>query len=126
MIFFILSNIYKVLVTHGDIIGISMITIYESEKGSEEDNVEKVVDAPPKVKAKSIKNSKLNYFTNDFIEEYEQVLVSEKEHIDGNIKVSEVFGGIARLYERLRTTVEYKGEHLLRRNAIERIIRRLA
>lgn len=40
------------------------------------------------------------------------------------IKVSEVLGSVAFLYERFRNAIDYKGEHLLRRNAIERILRR--
>jgi len=102
-----------------------MITIYESKK-NEEVPVEKPAEPIRKAKRKVLTSKKLNYFTNEFLEEYEHALTSESDHLDGNIKVSEVFGGVARLYERLRTTVEYKGEHLLRRNAIERIIRRLA
>ncbi len=40
------------------------------------------------------------------------------------IRVSEVLGSIAFIYERIRNVIDYKGEHLLRRNAIERIIKR--
>lgn len=40
------------------------------------------------------------------------------------IKVGEVLGTLAFAYERARNAIDYKGEHLLRRNAIERIIRR--
>jgi hypothetical protein len=41
------------------------------------------------------------------------------------IRVSEVLGSIAHLYEKIRNIIEYKGEFVLRRNAIERIQRRL-
>ena len=105
-----------------------MITIYESKKEEEEVIIEKTdkefVNEYSGKKRKS--DSKLNYFTNEFLEQYEDVLSVGTDRVEGKIKVSEVFSGVARLYERLRTTVEYKGEHLLRRNAIERIIKRLA
>lgn len=40
------------------------------------------------------------------------------------IRVSEVLGSVAFIYERIRNVIDYKGEHLLRRNAIERVIKR--
>ncbi|MCX6725836.1 MAG: hypothetical protein NT052_00765 [Candidatus Shapirobacteria bacterium] len=52
----------------------------------------------------------------------------EKEFLSANeprVKVGETLGSIAWVYEKIRSTVDYKGEHLLRRNAIERIIKRL-
>src|SRR3990167_3158250 len=65
-------------------------------------------------------------YLGEFIDEFEKRLAKKGySNGDGNIKVSEVLGSIARLYERIRTTVEYKGEHVLRRNAIERILKRL-
>jgi len=42
------------------------------------------------------------------------------------LKVNEVLGSLAFIYERVRNAIDYKGEHLLRRNAIERIIKRQA
>ena len=39
-------------------------------------------------------------------------------------KVSEALSSVASFYERLRYTIDYKKEHLLRRNAIERILKR--
>jgi len=41
------------------------------------------------------------------------------------VKVGETLGSIAWIYEKIRYSIDYKGEHLLRRNAIERILRRL-
>src|SRR3989338_10068372 len=40
------------------------------------------------------------------------------------IHVSSVISGAAMLYEKLRYSLDYREEHLLRRHAIERIIRR--
>ncbi len=44
---------------------------------------------------------------------------------EGTIKVSEVFGVIALIYEKIRGAIEYKREHLVRRNALERMLKRL-
>ena len=40
------------------------------------------------------------------------------------VKVSEVLSTLAFTYEKIRNAVDYKGEHLLRRSAIERILKR--
>jgi len=56
---------------------------------------------------------------------YESVdKLKRKELIESNFKVSQILGSIAFLYERIRNTLDYKGDHLLRRNAIERILKR--
>lgn len=56
---------------------------------------------------------------------YEDVnRLNSKELIESNYKVSQVLGSLAFLYERVRNTLDYKGDHLLRRNAIERILKR--
>ncbi|KKP57946.1 MAG: hypothetical protein UR52_C0023G0005 [Candidatus Gottesmanbacteria bacterium GW2011_GWA1_34_13] len=68
--------------------------------------------------------SKFSPFINKFLEEREKVLKIFHQGGD-TIRVSEILGSIAHLYERIRNVVEYKGEHVLRRNAIERILRRL-
>src|SRR3989339_1310893 len=51
-----------------------------------------------------------------------------KEEKDDNdapkIKVSDLVSKMAFYYEKIRNTVDYKEEHLLRKNAIERILRR--
>lgn len=46
------------------------------------------------------------------------------EYEGPRIKVGEVLSPVALAYERLRYAVDYKKEHLVRRNAIERILRR--
>ncbi len=50
--------------------------------------------------------------------------IKNRELVESNYKVSQVLGSLAFLYERIRNTLDYKGDHLLRRNAIERILRR--
>jgi hypothetical protein len=70
-------------------------------------------------------NSDLSSIVLNFLDNYDLILKEKKDLVDTPIRVSEVFGRLARIYERIRTTVEYKGEHVLRRNAIERILKRL-
>jgi len=49
------------------------------------------------------------------------------KHLDDNIpkiKVSDIISKMAFYYEKIRNSVDYEEEHLLRKNAIERILRR--
>lgn len=61
------------------------------------------------------------------IDSYKEALDLEKnynETKEDKIKVHQVSSRIAFLYEKLRNTVDYKEEHLLRKNAVERILKR--
>ncbi len=64
-------------------------------------------------------------YIRKFLLNLEVKLKEEEDQTAEKIQVSQVFGGLARLYERIRNVVDYKGEHVLRRNAIERILKRL-
>ena len=70
--------------------------------------------------------NRFSSFIEEFLDNFEMFMHKNDFDSISNIKVSDFVGRFARLYEKLRTTIEYKGEHLLRRNAIERIIKRLA
>jgi hypothetical protein len=101
-----------------------MGTIYENKQKAEEIKTEPhkpVVLNEDKIE----EDGKLSLTMLTFLNRFEKS-IKEEEVVDSPIKVSEVLGKLAFLYEKIRTTVEYKGEHVLRRNAIERIIRRLA
>src|SRR3989344_3565365 len=76
---------------------------------------------PPRKERESELSPILTAFLSDFEAELRESNVSKQN----NIRVNEVLSIIARVYERIRTTIEYKGEHVLRRNAIERILKRL-
>src|SRR3989344_1730827 len=75
-------------------------------------------------KSENISEGKLSPYIEKFLDKFEERLRKPTETEGNTLKVSEVLGGLARLYERVRTTIEYKGEHVLRRNAIERILKR--
>lgn len=65
--------------------------------------------------------------TEKLIEEYKEALDFEKKYNDTEeekVKVHQVSSKIAFLYERIRNAVDYKEEHLLRKNAVERILKR--
>lgn len=64
-------------------------------------------------------------YMENFLDSFERKLRETSSKGGATIRVSEVLGGLARMYERIRTTVEYKGEHVIRRNSIERILKRL-
>ncbi|QQS38415.1 hypothetical protein IPM62_03465 [Candidatus Woesebacteria bacterium] len=60
-------------------------------------------------------------FSRNFTKSYEK-----KDNLSGeNVKVSQTLGSISYVYEKIRNSVEYKGENVIRRNAVERILKRL-
>ncbi len=62
-----------------------------------------------------------------FIKDYRDAIKLEKsynETADERIKLHQVSSKIAFLYEKLRNSVDYKEDHLLRKTAIERILKR--
>lgn len=62
---------------------------------------------------------------DEFLKAYEKAdqlrLVQSPELM---VRVSEVLGSAAFIYEKIRNAIAYKDEHLMRRNAIERILKR--
>lgn len=95
-----------------------MTTIYSNQE--EVGIAETIKQSAPKDSS-----SHLSVFMDKFLGNLETKLRESSPQGGATIKVSEVLGGLARIYERIRTTVEYKGEHVIRRNAIERILKRL-
>jgi hypothetical protein len=55
---------------------------------------------------------------------YKKPLLTEEEKHLPKIQVSTLTSKVAFLYEKIRNTIDYKAEHLLRKNAIKRILRR--
>ncbi|PIR93471.1 hypothetical protein COT99_00610 [Candidatus Falkowbacteria bacterium CG10_big_fil_rev_8_21_14_0_10_43_10] len=49
----------------------------------------------------------------------------EEDESNSKIRVNEIISKMSFFYEKIRNAVDYKEEHLLRKNAIERILRRL-
>ncbi len=72
-------------------------------------------------------NDQLSPKALEFLQAYEKALDAEKNYdaTEGEkITVHQVSGKIAFFYEKLRNTVDYKEEHLLRKNGIVRILKR--
>ncbi len=104
-----------------------MVTIYENKEKLQTLEIASKFknEAVPTEDASIINEAALSEYTSKFLRLYKQNLSQVENSIGPTIQVSAVLGKLARLYERIRTIVEYKGEHVLRRNAIERIIKRL-
>jgi len=73
--------------------------------------------------------SEKNIEITDSIKKLFQVIYNEKEQKDDDddapkIKVSSLISKMAFYYEKIRNSVDYKEEHLLRKNAIMRILKR--
>ena len=109
-----------------------MVTVFENKHAQEYDNLpDQTLQQIPEITKPEQKTEPpdpegvFSAFTFYFLTEFEKRLSALKETGEPVVRVSEVLGGLARLYEKIRTVVEYKGEHVLRRNAIERILKRL-
>jgi len=72
-------------------------------------------------------NGTLSRETQELLDAYKKAIELEKKYNEtegDKIAVHQVSGKIAFFYEKLRNTIDYKEEHLLRKNAIERILKR--
>lgn len=63
------------------------------------------------------------YF-QDYLQDYQAALAYEKQPHIATIQVDELATKVARLYERIRRIIDWKEEHLVRRTAISRILKR--
>lgn len=79
------------------------------------------MDATQKVTVKIIK---LSQATNALIKDFLAILKKPAVEEQSKITVSKTVSFFAFLYEKVRNVVEYRDEHLIRRAAIERILKR--
>lgn len=103
------------------------VTIFEAVK-EEKEKKEIINSDPPKASSDMSPQTNTGILSKEAFElinvyEQETRKIETKEN-KSTIKVGEVLGSVAFAYERVRNALDYKGEHLLRRNAIERILRR--
>ena len=69
--------------------------------------------------------TKLSQTTKEFIEVYQNWQYSiDKKPKTGTIHVDEIASRVATFYEKIRGIIDWRGEHLLRRMAIERMLKR--
>ena len=62
----------------------------------------------------------------NWLDNYQQVFAARQQTIIGQtIEVGDAAGKLAFIYEKIRTTVDYKDDHLLRKHAIARMLKRL-
>ena len=103
------------------------VTIFEADK-EEKEKREVINSELPQAsnnRTPQIDTGMLSKEAFELINVYEQETRKiEEEESKSAIKVGEVMGSVAFVYERIRNALDYKGDHLLRRNAIERILRR--
>ena len=72
-------------------------------------------------------NIQLSEEAQQLLKSYKKALEKERIYNEAEgdrISVHQVSGKLAFFYEKLRNTVDYKEEHLLRKNAVERILKR--
>jgi len=93
--------------------------IEEPKQAPKQEEVRKEEAAIPEVKGS------LSAEALTLLKYYQSTLKEEtSQQWEPKVKVGETLSGVAQVYERLRYAVDYKKEHLLRRNAIERILKR--
>ncbi|EKD62019.1 MAG: hypothetical protein ACD_52C00323G0003 [uncultured bacterium] len=97
-----------------------MITIYENIEGQKR---ETQLNISPK-STNNISNVLFSPFGNKFLNDLTQKTNLDEEN-EMMVRVSEALGGLVYIYERIRNVIEYKGENVLRRSSIERMIKRL-
>lgn len=61
----------------------------------------------------------------NFLDEYKQIVESEKTAVVSPVHVDELASKIATIYEKIRRIIDWKEEHLIRRLAIERVLKRM-
>jgi len=79
---------------------------------------------PPDVEPPTQKAGSLSSEALSLLKHYESALASESGEWGPKVSVGDTLSSVAQVYERLRYAVDYKKEHLLRRNAIERMLKR--
>jgi hypothetical protein len=71
------------------------------------------------------KHPTLSLYVLNFLEKFLKRDSEQERTVEPKIKVSEMLGKVAFFYEKIRNSVDYKNEYVIRRNAVERILRRL-
>lgn len=77
----------------------------------------------PTVQA-AVKKVVLSQFTSALLTNYKSIKKKDAIHDMSKIMVSQTVSFFAIVYEKIRNAVEYREEHLIRRGAIERILKR--
>ena len=69
--------------------------------------------------------SNISQPTHKFIDTFQKVLIKDDYDVDEpKIKIQMTISRAASVYERIRNAIDYQDEHLLRKNAIERMLKR--
>jgi hypothetical protein len=66
----------------------------------------------------------LNPFVKDYLKEYKQGIAYQQKATANPIQVDELASKLAKVYEKVRRIIDWKDENLVRRTAIERILKR--
>lgn len=100
--------------------------IFESRKEDrQEPPPARPIKDTPRVEPQVEKAGNLTPEAASLLEYYESVLTAESSgEWEPKLKVGDTLSSVAQVYERLRYAVDYKKEHLLRRNAIDRMLKR--
>lgn len=79
---------------------------------------------PTKKKTKKLETKKPLNSLSDLVSELRLIEKKEKKKKTSSIHINKVVKSAASFYEKMRNTIDFKEEHLLRRGAVQRIITR--
>lgn len=77
-----------------------------------------------KQSAQAQDNHELTPFVQDYLKEYKQGIAYQQKATANPIQVDELASKLAKVYEKVRRIIDWKEENLVRRTAIERILKR--
>jgi hypothetical protein len=81
-----------------------MATLFQNKKKS----APLVVNPKKRNKNKKLEFVELSPYIDAFLRDFEKSQLTQPDESEQRIKVSEVVGRLARIYEKARTTIEYK------------------
>lgn len=103
-----------------------MTTLYQDNYSQTYDDSEEEIPEFLKPEVTHIKPTReLSPHAQTFLEHFLHVQQRRRPTVEPKIRVSDVFSGLALFYEKLRNAFQYKNEYVIRRAAIERILKRL-
>lgn len=103
-----------------------MTTLYQNYTIRDDNDSEEEIPEFLRPEVTHIKPTReLSSHAQSFLERFLDIQQRRRPTVEPKIQVSDVFSGLALFYEKVRNAFEYKNEYVIRRAAIERILKRL-
>lgn len=96
----------------------------ENSEKEEQTSAEEEKDSQDQVKPAKVEILELSDLMQEYLHEYQQGIFYESQPVHSPIEVDELASKVATLYEKVRRIIDWKEENLVRRTAIQRILKR--